>query len=406
MNAKHAVGRIGIAGMALGLSLAQTIARADTSPDVPSIRARAFEIFKGNDPQREEMLKKLHDEAPSDGLVCFCYGYSLLVRATTMDPGRKRIALIKEGRGYVLQAQKSGLNQPLIEVALTEFHEDGTFIVSTYSKNEKVDACIKSAEKAFAARDYDAALLHYKEALVIDPSNYNATLYTGDAYFASGHLEEAVQWFDRAIALDPNRETAYRYRGDALDKLHHSSEALNSFVAAVVADPYSRLPWNTLTVVAQRQGYFAKFRAAPLPKAEIKIEKGKCSIILPPDQGVLTLAYGTFRAAWISENQAGVLAGDHYRQSLAEEKKVLTDLLETALRLKESPEQKSNHDREVALTETSFLELKQIVDAGLLEPHILLTRANQDIAQDYAAYRDRNREKIAAYIERFYLGKE
>jgi tetratricopeptide (TPR) repeat protein len=393
-------------GAAAGLWLAPPAVRADPLADAAALHVRAQEVFKGNDPHREEILKKLHDENPNDGSLCFYYGYALLVRAGSMDPGPKRVALVKEGRRYLLQAQKSGLVQPLIEMALGTFHEDGTFAAQSFSKDSQVDACVKAAEKAFAARKFDEALRHYQEALAVDPANYSATLYTGDTYFSTGRLEDALKWFDRAIALDPNRETAYRYRGDALEKLHRQGEALDSFVAAVVAEPYNRLPWNTLTVVAQQRGYAAKYRAAPLPRAEVKLEDGKPAIVLPPNPGALTLAYAAARVAWFGENRAQVFPDGSYRQSLAEEKHVLESLLAIALELRDSSGQKSEPDREVALTEASFHELKQIVDAGLLEPHILLTRANRDLAQDYGPYREKNREKLAEYIRRFYLGLE
>jgi len=392
--------------MMLALAAGWLALRADP-PAYPRARvAWAFEVFKGNDPHREEILKKLHDESPTDGALCFYYGYAVLVRASAMEAGPKRTALIKEARGYVLQAQKSGYVQPLVELALGTFHEDGSFNVESFSPNRRVDACIKAAEKAFATRKYEDALRAYQDALAIDPTSYSATLFLGDVYFATNRPADAVRWFDKAIALNPNLETAHRYRGDALEKLGRSGEALDSFVAAVVADPYNRLPWNALTVVAQQRGYAVRFRAAPLPKADIKMEKGGCSIILPNEPGVLTVAYGTMRAAWIEKHRPKAVGDPHYRQSLEEEREVLGLVLESALAMAKSPEQKANPDREVALTETSFNELRQIANAGLLEPHILLTRANADLAQDYGPYREKHREQIAAYLRRFYLGLE
>jgi hypothetical protein len=48
-------------------------------------------------------------------------------------------------------------------------------------------------------------------------------------------------------------------------------------------------------------------------------------------------------------------------------------------------------------------ELAEINSAGLLEAHVLFFRANKDIAQDYASYRDKNRGKLRRYLIKYYL---
>jgi hypothetical protein len=45
--------------------------------------------------------------------------------------------------------------------------------------------------------------------------------------------------------------------------------------------------------------------------------------------------------------------------------------------------------------------LLRLYRAGLLEPYILLNGADQGIAQDYAAYREKNRDKVREYLGTF-----
>jgi hypothetical protein len=45
--------------------------------------------------------------------------------------------------------------------------------------------------------------------------------------------------------------------------------------------------------------------------------------------------------------------------------------------------------------------LLRLYHAGLLDPYILLNGADQGIAQDYAAYREKNRDKVREYLGTF-----
>jgi hypothetical protein len=52
-----------------------------------------------------------------------------------------------------------------------------------------------------------------------------------------------------------------------------------------------------------------------------------------------------------------------------------------------------------------LLEVIQIDEAGLLEPYVLLNRADTEISRDYPAYRAANREKVRAYLDQFVVPK-
>jgi hypothetical protein len=45
--------------------------------------------------------------------------------------------------------------------------------------------------------------------------------------------------------------------------------------------------------------------------------------------------------------------------------------------------------------------LKRLLDANVIEPYVLLNAADQGIAQDYTAYRERNRSRLEDYLSQF-----
>jgi hypothetical protein len=51
----------------------------------------------------------------------------------------------------------------------------------------------------------------------------------------------------------------------------------------------------------------------------------------------------------------------------------------------------------------SLTMLKKLNDEGLLEAYILLGRADAGIRQDYAAYRQANRDKLKRYLAEYVI---
>jgi hypothetical protein len=51
------------------------------------------------------------------------------------------------------------------------------------------------------------------------------------------------------------------------------------------------------------------------------------------------------------------------------------------------------------------MALIQVDHDGLLEPFVLLNRADRDIAQDYPAYRSAHRDKLYRYLDEVVLPK-
>lgn len=93
-----------------------------------------------------------------------------------------------------------------------------------------------------------------------------------------------------------------------------------------------------------------------------------------------------------------------YRHTIIEEAAALKTLLAITAEIRDSG-QPPPENMAAVLNEMKpvIAQLQEIDDAGLLEAHVFLFRANRDIAADYAKYRDANREKLRDYLRRFYL---
>lgn len=365
-------------------------------------RAKALALDAQHSPEAEKALKALLAEDPKDNLVNIKYAYCLYNRAQALPEGRKRKALIKEARAYMVRAKNPHVDEPLIDLMLNSTTEDGSEIKKNFAENKSANELIKQAEKAYSAHDFAKARDFYQKALQVEPTNYPATLFIGDAYFAEGKLDQSIEWFTKATALNPNIETAFRYCGDALAKLGRNDEALERYIEAVVAEPYNRMPRNTLTKFAQVRGLAVRFKASPLPVADVKVDGKNVQLGVGENVGILTMGYAILRAGVITKHQETESnEAQKYRQTLVEEKEVLELLMTTFFEMKEN---KAEDDREMALYATAFSELKQIADAGLLEPHIFFTRANAEIAKDYDTFRSQHRDQVISYLKRCYLG--
>jgi hypothetical protein len=72
--------------------------------------------------------------------------------------------------------------------------------------------------------------------------------------------------------------------------------------------------------------------------------------------------------------------------------------------LSEQNDAKKKKKNKVEL-DPELVELVKIDQAGLMEPFVLLNRADADIAKDYEAYRDANRDKMMRYMDEIVVPK-
>jgi protein O-mannosyl-transferase len=101
----------------------------------------------------------------------------------------------------------------------------------------------------------DLAMLHFQEALQIDPLNSRAMNNIGVQLLLKGRNEEAVKYFKRAIALDPGLTEAHINMGAYFEKLPNGeSEAIQHFDKALEIDKNSFIAHYNLGLILLRKG--------------------------------------------------------------------------------------------------------------------------------------------------------
>jgi hypothetical protein len=182
-------------------------------------------------------------------------------------------------------------------------------------------------------------------------------------------------------------------------------EAQAKYIEAVVAEPYNRLSWAGLQRWAKATNATLSHPILDVPTNVTKTNDKQTTITLDPkmvgnkeDGSAAWLAYGLERALWSSKKFAEQYPNERtYRHSLAEEAAALRLVIQS---VKEQTKDKKNLTLNVSLQ-----NLLKLDEAGLLEPFILMARADDGIAVDYPAYLHTNREKLRRYVVEVVISK-
>jgi tetratricopeptide (TPR) repeat protein len=95
-----------------------------------------------------------------------------------------------------------------------------------------------------AAKEYEAAIASYDQALKIQPDYHYAWYNRGYALGNLGRLEEAIASYDQALAFQPDLHQAWNNRGYALRNLGRLEEAIASYDQALAFQPDLHQAWN------------------------------------------------------------------------------------------------------------------------------------------------------------------
>lgn len=371
--------------------------RAQDADDSAAERQRAFQLYSQSKfAEALPLFEKLAITDPSDAEVMEYFGFVVFNSSAQLKDKDARKQARARARKILLQAQELGADDALLKSTLASIAPDGGDD-AVFSTRKEVNEAMQEGEAAFALGNFDKALAAYTRALRLDPNQYEAALFTGDVYYKSNQQDKAGEWFAKAIAIDPNRETAYRYWGDSLMKQNKMKEALDKLVEAFVAEPYNRLARAGLIGWAR---HYQVRLSDPEIVIPIKVTPGNSggttTIALPDklnteDGSASWTLYAITRATWTSKKFSQTFPKEKtYRHSLPEEAEALRLVAETA-----AADLKS---KKIKMLEPSLANLAMLNDAGLLEAYILLARADEGIAQDYAKYRKANRDKLRRYM--------
>jgi tetratricopeptide (TPR) repeat protein len=407
--------RLGKAIVVAGLLLAATSVRAQTQPAVhheanfDSERKQANDLFlKGDQLKALPLYEDLSRQDPTIAVFAERTGQGLVAAADIEDDPARKEALHQRSMAEFRRARQLGDDSPLIQTMLG-MEEDrqralaatkpdppaagksGTAAANPLSSNPEALRWMRDGETAFAKNDVDTAFADYKKAAEIDPSSYYAKLFTGDACFRKQDFPCAGEWFAKAVALDPDRETAYRYWGDALYKSGHSAEAKQKYEEAIVAEPYSRLSWGGLSQWAKVTN--TAMSSPPIHRATVTTnDKGGVKLNLPA--GMADGEAGIWSYYGLCRISADAKRGNA-RRTAEGEVACLKSAADYGTKLiadgKLKPETLSPGVKDLLALNTD----------GMLECWVLLNGADQDVVQDYAAYRQAHRELLIAYLNKY-----
>ena len=270
------------------------------------------------------------------------------------------------------------------------------------SKNKEANEAMREALKVFPAELEKAAAL-YEKAYQHDPSLYEAALYAGNTYFMMKQYDKAGEWLAKAVALDPDRETAHRYWGGALMMQGKQDEARAKYVNAIIAEPYNQMAWNGLALWAQRNG-FRLAHPRIQPPNSVKSQGNNTTLSVDPkilessDGANHWLMYDLTRVAWSKGDFFRHFPNEKaYRHSLAEEIAALGMVADFA--------EKDFKAGKIKSLNPAIATLARLKNEDLLAAYVLLSKPDEGIAKDYAAYRQKNRDKLEQYINDYLIAK-
>jgi tetratricopeptide (TPR) repeat protein len=368
-------------------------------------RKKAFQLF--NQDKHLEALplfEELALKSPDDRDVLLGLGVCLVAESATLDDQDAATKERLRARQVLLKAKKLGQKSALLENMLQTIPEDG---VVKYA-DTPADQAMKAAETAFSRRDFDEAVKNYAKVLEYDPKNYSAVLFTGDTYFAARDWARAGEWYQKAIDLDPNRETAHRYYADMLLKNGELEKSRTRFIQAVVAEPYNPITWRGLE-------YWASSNKVQLSHVHIDTpnnvsQTGEKNITItmdpkaPQESSTVWLTYGLVKASWRGDEFKKHFPQEkQYRHSLDEEAEALT--LAATVWSEGNEADKKKKKAALPPKDPSLILLLKLYQAKMIEPYVLLNAADQGIAQDYAGYREKNRDKLEQFLSEFVVPK-
>jgi tetratricopeptide (TPR) repeat protein len=374
----------------VNICLAQT-AKPAPAEDKAALRAKAMEFTdKGRYIDAYPLFEKIAPLYPDDAELWAHYGIALMTRSSTLSNAAERKTERIKGYKALAKAKQLGTENSFALDVFDRLSPDGEIDDALETAHPEFEKNIREGEAFFGSGQYDKAFAAYERASKIDPKSYEAVLYMGDSLYAAGKYKESEPWFARAALLDPDRDEAYRYWGDALMFQKKSAEACDKFVEALLASPYTRTSWTNLAKWMEDSGA----KTVPLvvipPGNEVLSEIVIDAKLLKSDDG--TIHWKKYDEARASQ----LIAGGRAARKLVDEAAAFRRVADAV-----RADLKSGA---IKYPDKDLVNLIKLDDAGLLEAYVLLTRADEKIADEYLAYRKANKEKLRRFILEFMVG--
>lgn len=372
---------------------------AQTEAEVQEATRKVGELFdQKRFGEAAPYLQTLVKASPDDPKLRFLYGFSLLAKSKGTDENDMAKLLSAQALAEFKKAKELGFKDEMNDKLIALLSSDGSGLSTggaAYSKNPEAEKYMNQGEAYFTRSDYDKAFEFYQKALQLDPTIYEAALWSGDVFVQKEEYKNAEIWYQKAIVINPNRETAYRYSATPLMKQGKYEEARERYIEAFITEPYSKLALQGLTQWAQitktRLGHprfnIPEFKVDDKGKANSTITLGDS---LEEDGSLAWIGYSATRSEWLEKKFAKTFPNEKkYRHTLQEEAEALRSVIAIAKEVK-------------GKTKNPQLEkLMKLDEEGLLESYILLAIADDGISQDHPAYLKQNRDKLRQYVVKY-----
>ena len=137
-------------------------------------------------------------------------------------------------------------NRRIHKSAYTEFYKGVTC-------QERADSTKNLTEKQ---EWYDKAIVHYTEAINLNPEHVNAYNNRGVAYANKGEIDAAIQDYNKAIDLNPEDAEAYNNRGVAYANKGEIDAAIQDYNKAIDLNPEDAEAYYNRGVAYANKGEF------------------------------------------------------------------------------------------------------------------------------------------------------
>jgi len=111
-------------------------------------------------------------------------------------------------------------------------------------------------------RCYEKAIEAYLQVVKIEPSHASAYLGLGLSYYEMKLYEKSIDSYIRAIQIGRNNADAYLWLGDSYDELKYHLRAIESYKQAIKIDPNSDVAYNNLGFTYKKSGFYKEAKEA------------------------------------------------------------------------------------------------------------------------------------------------
>ena len=239
-------------------------------------------------------------------------------------------------------------------------------------------ACPELATKAHArgdalygARRFADAAVAYEEATAGCPDAAAWWVDFADSYYVLEDYEKAEQLFLKALAADPWNREAHRFLSDTELQLRNHEAAVHHMALAVASDPLYEAGWSALKTYADTTG-----RKWNRVYGSRKADPGDADA---PVWGAYGAAKATARGA--HREPASALA-------------IERDAVKIALGTARATEVSASKG-----PGPFWSMMARADDAGFLDEAIFMHMLDGALAAEYPAFRERNADRLASYLE-------